>query len=93
MLPVVRGPAVAATQILAYAVTVSILTLTLPLVTSMGVVYWVAAGILGVVLIAQAVRLRRDPSATRAIAFFSLSNTYLALLFAAVAVDTLARAH
>ena len=93
MLPVVRGPAVAATQILAYAVVVSTLTLTLPLVTSMGVVYWVAAGILGVVLITQAVRLRRDPSAPRAIAFFSLSNTYLALLFAAVAVDTLVRAH
>jgi protoheme IX farnesyltransferase len=93
MLPVVRGPAVAATQILAYAVIVSILTLTLPLVTSMGVIYWVAAGMLGVVLIAQAVRLRRDTSAPRAIAFFSLSNTYLALLFAAVAVDTVVRAH
>jgi heme o synthase len=93
MLPVVRGPEVAATQILAYAVIVSLLTLTLPLVTTMGVIYWVAAALLGVVLIAQAFRLRHAPSAQRAIAFFSLSNTYLALLFAAVALDTLVRAH
>jgi heme o synthase len=92
MLPVVRGPDVAATQILAYAVIVSVLTLALPLVTTMGVLYWVAAALLGVVLIAQAFRLRRVPSAQHAIAFFSLSNTYLALLFAAVALDTLIRA-
>jgi heme o synthase len=93
MLPVVRGPAVAASQILAYAVIVSLLSLTLPLVTTMGIVYWVAAGVLGVVLTAQAFRLRRGPSEQRAIAFFGLSNTYLALLFAAVALDTLLRAH
>lgn len=92
MLPVVRGPAVAASQIFAYAAVVSLLTLTLPLVTTMGVVYWVAAGLLGVVLTVQAFRLRRGPSEQRAIAFFSLSNTYLALLFAAVALDTLLRA-
>jgi heme O synthase-like polyprenyltransferase len=59
----------------------------------MGIVYWVAAGLLGVVLTAQAFRLRRGPSEQRAIAFFGLSNTYLALLFAAVALDTLLRAH
>jgi protoheme IX farnesyltransferase len=93
MLPVVRGPDVTATQILAYAVIVSALTLALPLVTTMGVVYWVAAALLGGILIAQAFWLRRAPSAQRAIGFFSLSNTYLALLFAAVAVDTLVRAH
>ncbi len=92
MLPVVRGPAVAATQILAYAVVVSVLTFALPLVTSMGAIYWAAAAILAVVLVAHAVRLRQEPSASRAIAFFSLSNTYLALLFAAVALDTLVRA-
>jgi protoheme IX farnesyltransferase len=91
MLPVVRGPAVAATQILVYAVIVSALTLMLPLVASMGVIYWVVAATLGLVLIVQAARLRRDPSEQRAIAFFSLSNTYLAILFAAVALDILVR--
>ena len=34
----------------------------------------------------------RDPSPIRAIRFFTFSNTYLALLFAAVAVDTLVAA-
>ena len=93
MLPVVRGPAVAASQILTYTVIVSLLTLTLPLVTTMGIVYWGAAGLLGVLLTVQAFRLRRSPSEQRAIAFFGLSNTYLALLFAAVALDILLRAH
>ncbi|HSO96615.1 MAG TPA: heme o synthase [Acidimicrobiia bacterium] len=93
MLPVVRGPAVAASQILTYTVIVSLLTLTLPLVTTMGIVYWGAAGLLGVLLTVQAFRLRRSPSEQRAIAFFGFSNTYLALLFAAVALDILLRAH
>jgi protoheme IX farnesyltransferase len=92
MLPVVRGPDVAATHILAYAAVVAILSLALPLVASMGAIYWAVATLLGLVFVAQAVRLRREPSAQRAIAFFSLSNTYLALLFAAVALDTLVRA-
>jgi protoheme IX farnesyltransferase len=92
MLPVVRGAAAAATQILAYAVLVVALSLVLPLVASVGVVYLAAASALGLLFIVQGVRLRRDPTPERAIAFFTLSNMYLALLFTAVAADVLIRA-
>jgi heme O synthase-like polyprenyltransferase len=40
------------------------------------------------VFVVGAALLRRDPTPERAIRFFTFSNTYLALLFAAVAVDT-----
>jgi protoheme IX farnesyltransferase len=87
MLPVVQGAAAAATQILAYAVLVVAVSLGLPLVSTVGVVYVTAAALLGAAFVAPAVQLRADPSPTRAIAFFHRSNLYLALLFAAVAVD------
>jgi protoheme IX farnesyltransferase len=93
MLPVVRGAQVAATQILVYAVLVAAVSLTLPLVASTGVLYAVGAALLGAAFVYQAARLRRDPRPERAIAFFGFSNTYLALLFAAVALDVLVRAH
>jgi len=92
MLPVVKGERHAATQILAYTVVVVAVSLTLPLVASVGAIYLAAASAVGVVFIVQAVRLRLDPSSIRAIAFFSLSNGYLALLFAAIALDVLVRA-
>ena len=40
----------------------------------------------------QAFRLLGDPTPERSIKLFSFSNIYLALLFAAIAVDTLVRA-
>jgi protoheme IX farnesyltransferase len=92
MLPVVKGEQHAATQILAYTVVVVAVSLTLPLVSSVGAIYLAVASVVGVVFIVQAVRLRLDTSSTRAIAFFSLSNGYLALLFAAIALDVLVRA-
>ena len=39
--------------------------------------------------IVQSVRLFRGYTPERAIRFFTMSNTYLALLFAAIAVDTI----
>jgi len=90
MLPVVKGVPAAVRQIVAYSVLVVAITLTLPLATdAVGVLYLVAAVVLGAVFVGQAVRLARDPSPVRAIRLFTTSNTYLALLFAAVAVDTL----
>jgi protoheme IX farnesyltransferase len=83
---------VAATrQIVAYSVIVVAVSLTLPALAASGVFYTVAAALLGVALIAESLRLLRDPSAERAIRMFVFSNTYLALLFAAVAIDTLVR--
>lgn len=89
MLPVVKGTAVAVRQILVYSVLVVAVSLTLPLTTPMTPLYPIAASILGVAFVVTAERLRRDPTPERAIHLFTFSNTYLALLFAFVAVDTL----
>jgi protoheme IX farnesyltransferase len=92
MLPVVRGAQAAARQIVVYSVVVVAVTLALVAVAEMGWVYLAVAVVLGVLFVAQAVRLQRDATPQRAIKLFTFSNTYLALLFAAVAVDTLAHA-
>lgn len=92
MLPVVRGAQAAARQIVVYSVVVVAVTLALVAVAEMGWIYLAAAIVLGGLFVAQAVRLQRDASPQRAIKLFVFSNTYLALLFAAVAVDTLVHA-
>lgn len=91
MLPVVKGQAAATRQIIAYSVVVVAVSLALPLVAASGLLYVIAAVLLGVALVAESLRLWREPTAERAIRMFVFSNTYLALLFAAVAVDTLVR--
>jgi len=91
MLPVVKGTVVAVRQILIYSVIVVAVSLALPAVGPSGLLYVVAAVVLGAGLIFQALRLQRDPTAERAIRLFTSSNLYLALLFTAVAVDTLVR--
>jgi protoheme IX farnesyltransferase len=93
MLPVARGVATAARQILVYTLVVVAVTLLLFAFDSMGVVYLVAAVGLGAGFVGQAVALQRDASPKRAMRLFTFSNTYLALIFAAIAVDTLIRAH
>ena len=89
MLPVTRGPAVAVRHILVYSFVVVAVSFTLPLTITMTVLYPIVAGVLGVVFIYTAVSLYRDSTPARAIRLFTVSNVYLALLFAAVAVDAL----
>jgi protoheme IX farnesyltransferase len=89
MLPVAKGVDVALRQIVVYSVVVFATTLTLPLVADTGAIYLVAAILLGLVFVARAVQLARHHTPERAIKFFTLSNLYLATLFAAIAVDTL----
>jgi len=91
MLPVARGITTAVRQILVYSVIVVAVTLSLFLFETMGVVYFVAAVGLGAAFVWHALELRRDASPKRAMRLFSFSNVYLALLFAAIAVDTLVR--
>ena len=92
MLPVVRGVDAAVRQILGYAVVVAVVSLALPLATdAVGVGYLAVAAILGALFVARAITLVRDPSPARAIRFFAFSNSYLAMLFATVAADTLLR--
>ncbi len=89
MLPVVRGTKVAVRHILIYSFVVAGVSFALPFSIFMTPFYPVAAGILGATFIYYAVRLYRDSSPERAIKLFTVSNIYLALLFAAVAIDAL----
>jgi protoheme IX farnesyltransferase len=89
MLPVAKGVAVALREIAVYSVVVVATTLLLPIVADTGVVYLAAAIVLGVAFILRALQLVRASTPARAIKFFTFSNVYLALLFAAIALDTL----
>jgi heme o synthase len=98
MLPVVATPQVVARRIVGYTwATVAASLLLWPLAT--GWVYGVAALALGGWFLAQAYALRgrvrrapdADPRAAASLRLFRASNSYLALLFLAVAVDALLR--
>jgi len=88
----VKGLKVASHQILVYSLVVVATTLVLVPVASMGIVYGASAAVLGLLFVAQAVQLVRDLTPERALKLFTFSNIYLALLFAAIAVDVLVRA-
>ncbi|MGH9026978.1 MAG: heme o synthase [Acidimicrobiia bacterium] len=87
MLPVVKGTAAATRGILLYSLVVVAVTVVLAPVADLGLLYIVAAIVLGAAFVVEAVRLRRDPD--RALSFFKFSNAYLAALFVAVAADVL----
>ena len=85
MLPVVRGESETARQILLYSVGMVLFTIAVGL--SFGPLYTAAATVLGAVFLGLAVLLRRDLTRTRARVLFNYSLAYLALLFAAAALD------
>jgi protoheme IX farnesyltransferase len=87
MLPVVRGDEETRWQILLYAVLLVALTLVLSPFGMMGMVYFVAATVLGAFFVRGAVVLwqRRTVAAARSLYLYSL--LYLFALFAAMAVD------
>jgi protoheme IX farnesyltransferase len=91
MMPVVRGAAATARQILVYSVVLLAMTLLPGAVGTFGGVYLVAAAVLGAVLCGLAVRLRRATDPGNAALMFHFSLLYLALLFVAVAVDAAVR--
>ena len=92
MLPVVRGEAETARQIVLYTIALVAVSLLLLPAAGMGWVYLVAAVVLGALFLLGAFRLRADAADGRAaINLFRYSITYLTLLFAAVAVDALVR--
>ncbi|HET6679711.1 MAG TPA: heme o synthase [Gemmatimonadaceae bacterium] len=92
MLPVVRGEVETARQIVLYSVLLVIVSLLLLPAARMGVVYAIAALLLGVAFLWYALRIRRDVGDGRAaIHLFRYSISYLTLLFAAVAADALFR--
>ncbi|HEX5040210.1 MAG TPA: heme o synthase [Candidatus Limnocylindria bacterium] len=92
MLPVVRGEAETARQIVVYTVALVAISLILLPVAGMGWIYLAAAVVLGCVFVWGALRLRANATDGRAaIDLFRYSISYLTLLFAAVAVDALVR--
>ncbi|MGH9090760.1 MAG: heme o synthase [Acidimicrobiales bacterium] len=96
MLPVVASMRRTTREILLYTVLLVAVTLLFSAVAHMGVLYTVAAAVLGAVFIGMAGRLwqraRGDRATTRdAMRLFGYSITYLTLLFVAMAGDILVR--
>jgi len=92
MLPVVRGEAETARQIVIYTILLVVVSLLLFPAARMGLIYLVAAVVLGAGFIWYALRVLRDTTDGRAaIRLFRFSISYLTLLFAAVALDSLLR--
>lgn len=91
MLPVVAGDEATIRQILVYAWLLVGVSLALWPVARTGLIYPASAVVLGGIFVARAVHLRAKRSAGAAMSLFRYSLAYLALLFPAVAVDTLVR--
>ncbi|MFC0040937.1 heme o synthase [Actinomadura rayongensis] len=95
MLPVVATERRVVIESLVYTYATVLCSLALWPVAGMGPVYGAVAVVLGLAFLAEGHRLLRDVLAgvtgvhLRPMRFFHLSNVYLALLFAAVAVDPL----
>jgi heme o synthase len=85
MLPVVRGEAETARQILLYSVL--LVAFTVAVGYAFGWLYLGAALLLGAAFVRLAVLLRRETTPARAGALFHFSLLYLALLFVAAAVS------
>ncbi len=92
MLPVVRGEAETARQILLYTLVLVAVSLLLFPAARMGLIYLVTAVVLGGAFVWYAIGVVRAVADGRAaIRLFRYSIGYLTLLFAAVAVDSLVR--
>jgi len=94
MLPVVRGIAETSRQIGLYTILLVLLSVIFAIVARMGLIYLVAAVVLGAMFLWRALVLWRqgtspELSTTQAIRLYRFSISYLTLLFAAVAIDAL----
>jgi len=92
MLPVTHGEAETRRQILLYAIVLVASTLSVAPLAGLGPLYVASAGVLGVVFVAGAERLRRRPSVPNAQSLFRYSIAYLFLLFLMMSLDALATA-
>jgi heme o synthase len=91
MLPVTHGVEFTRLQILLYAVLLLIVTL-LPYLTGMsGLIYLLAALILGLGFVYYAIQMRRNKDTKTAMKTFWFSIIYITVLFAALLVDHYAR--
>ncbi|HEY6963350.1 MAG TPA: heme o synthase [Gaiellaceae bacterium] len=88
MLPVTRGERETARQIVLYTLLMIAVTLVPVAFGTFGVVYGVSALLLGGVFLWLALELRRTMERVVAVKLFHFSLLYLALLFVAMAIDT-----
>jgi protoheme IX farnesyltransferase len=88
MLPVTRGDRETARQIVWYTVLLVAVTLAPVALGTFGWVYAAAAVVLGAIFLRLAVELRRTLERVAAVKLFHFSLLYLALLFVAMAIDT-----
>jgi protoheme IX farnesyltransferase len=91
MLPSVASLHTTAVRILSYTVVVWAFSLVFAPVAGMGVIYLVAAVLLGAGFTWLAVVVLRTESSKAAMRLFTFSITYITLLFAAMAIDVLVR--
>ncbi len=96
MLPVVRGIAETSRQIGLYTILLVSLTVVFAVVARMGLIYAIAAAVMGALFLWRAWVLWRqgtspEASTAQAIRLYRYSITYLTVLFAAVALDTVWR--
>ncbi|MGI8795376.1 MAG: heme o synthase [Acidimicrobiia bacterium] len=89
MLPVARGLEATARQIVIYSLVLTVVTLALVPFDRLGALYFGVALGLGATFVWRALALQRDPTPARGLQLFSFSNAYLALVFGAIALDTL----
>jgi protoheme IX farnesyltransferase len=93
MLPVVRGTAETTRQILLYTILLVAISIIFFAVAKMGLIYLVAAVVMGAIFLWQAAKLNRtvtvEGTTAGAIRLYKFSISYLTVLFAAVAVDAL----
>ena len=93
MLPVVRGTAETTRQILLYTILLVAISLIFFAVARMGLIYLVAAVVMGAIFLWQAAKLNRtvtvEGTTAGAIRLYKFSISYLTVLFAAVAIDAL----
>jgi protoheme IX farnesyltransferase len=94
MLPAVASVERVTREIVVYSAALLLVTSGFALVAHMGLVFWILSTAAGVVYVAYAVRLRRSGGSVKAaMALFKYSITYLTVIFGAMAVDVLVRAH
>ena len=94
MMPVARGEDTTRLQILLYSIQLVVITLIPGIalllgVEMLGILYIIAAAILGSVMIYMAVALIRKPDKHMARALYKYSSAYLAFLFLAMIIDRL----
>jgi len=91
MLPAVASFRTTAVRILAYTLVVWALTIVFVPVAHMGLIYTIAAVVLGAGFTWLAAELLRSESSKVAMRLFTFSITYITLLFGAMAVDVVVR--